>query len=261
MATPLHLALRPVPRHPQDSGTFQPGERIQQDAQTLARLVAPEEQHSRKIGGHRLGPGEPLHVDPVEEDLVLALARAHRGVPRRFGDGDPNLQAGADQVHQRLEQRDPAAHAGAVIRPHHGYRGASHEPVGGDRRQRLVRVQHVVATTAHELLGAHGRAGRDGHGGDGTVGAQAGGAPHDEDVGVSLNRARSRSGPSSSHPTFGHTRSGPITSSHRTFGGRGSGGGAALPRISGSHHGHLVTHGAQGPCEPEHLALDAAGPR
>ena len=118
---PLHLAARPVARHPQDGRPVHQGERIEQDVQALALLVATEEQHDRAAllvvhGCRRL---EARHVDAVEQHLEVAAARPQARLAGRLRDRHPDLHAAADQLGQRLEQAAPSGsrRPGGTSRP------------------------------------------------------------------------------------------------------------------------------------------------
>ena len=179
---PLHLAARSVAGHPQDGRPLDPGERIEEDVEALALLVAAEEHHGGPalLVVHRLGRLEALHVHAVEEHLELAAARAHAGLTCRLRDGHPDLHPAPHQLGEGLEHRHPPAHPGPVVRPDHGERRREHEAVGRHRRQRLVHVHDVEAARPHEPLHPRRRRRPQRHRGHRPVGAQCRRSADDE---------------------------------------------------------------------------------
>src|SRR6516165_4475774 len=74
----LHLGGGSVTRHPQDGGSLEHGEGVEQHAETLALLMATDEENRRPawlvvvVYGHRRF--EAPHVDAVEEHFEPATA-------------------------------------------------------------------------------------------------------------------------------------------------------------------------------------------
>ena len=99
MPAPLDLARRAVARHPQDRRPLDPLERIEEHVQSLALLVAPEEQDGRVpgLGAYGLGRLEASHVDAVEQHLEGAAAGAQARLARRLRDRHPDLHPPAHQ--------------------------------------------------------------------------------------------------------------------------------------------------------------------
>ena len=160
MSAPLHLALRAVPGHPQDGRSLEHVEGVEEDAQALARSRGgPGTGRSGRSDGTGSASANRSMSTPLKSTSYSpllersAVSRAASETATRTCSRDPTRYTSG------LSTRDPPAHAGAVIRPHHGHRGVTHEPVGGHGRQRLVQVQHVEATLAYEALGLHGRPG------------------------------------------------------------------------------------------------------
>jgi hypothetical protein len=107
VTTALHLGRRSFAGHPQDGGTLQRGESVEQHVEPFTLLVPAEEQDGGAAwfvvvtDGH--GRFEALHVDPVEEHLEVATTRMLTGFAGGVGDRDLDLHAAADEPGQQLE--------------------------------------------------------------------------------------------------------------------------------------------------------------
>ncbi len=223
VASALHLGTRTVSGHPQDRRPVQRGEGVEEDLQTLARLVTTEEQHGGTALGIPMGRRrlEAVHLDPVEQHLEVATARAHGRLAGGVRDRHADLHAAPHELHQRVQRAYPSAHPGPMVGGDHREWGGQHQAVGGHRRQGLVQVRDVEVPAADETLGACRGRRPERHGGHRPVRAQFGGPPDDVVVPHRVRHAVARR----------------------------------------RHHGHLVAPGAQGPRQPDDLSLHAAGAR
>ena len=116
-----------------------------------------------------------------------------------------------------------------MVGPHHWNTGPKHQAVGGHRRKRLVKVDHVETTPAHRALGAHGCQRGQSDRRDRAVGADAGRTTDHDDVAL----------PSPGVCAGGHP-----------------GGDATL--VGRSDDGDFVSQPAQRTGEPQDLTLHAA---
>ena len=120
-------------------------ERLEQDPQTLALLVATEEQDGRAVGGPRSTSG-PVHLHAVEPDLVVP-PRARSAVarpPRTLRTGRRSRRASrrASGPEHRVEGTPPAAVEGGHQRREPP---TDQQAVGKAGGERLVHVHDVEA--------------------------------------------------------------------------------------------------------------------
>ena len=160
-AGPERVGLGAVASHPETDVGGQARHRLEQHRQALARLVATHEEDRRALGGPGCRLGEPLHVDAVVHEHVLAAERVVRHAAGVLGDRAPQAQAPG---------RVPGARSQPLVggAPARGVEGADHrrgvEQEGGHRgpgNERLVQVHDV------ELLVAQGADRAQGTGGIG----------------------------------------------------------------------------------------------
>ena len=142
---------RSVTGHPQHRsgpvppvGADHPADGVEQHGQSLALLVAAEEEGGRPRGRPRLGPGEPGDLHAVEEDLVAPAECGRRRGGRRLGhrtaQGQPPGQRSDDRCGQGVE----GAPAAPVEGPHQRREAArDQEGVGNSRGERFVDVHDV----------------------------------------------------------------------------------------------------------------------
>ncbi len=157
-------------RHPDPHIGGQLLQRAQQDVEALAGFVSSDEQHRRAVGGPRLGRREPLHLHPVEHELVVAVEVVPSEVAGVLGHRDAQVQTAGTPLHQRL-------HGGVGGLGARSVEGADErgglEQERRDRRpggERLVEVHDVERLVPQRTDGAELSGGVGGDRGDRAVG-------------------------------------------------------------------------------------------